>query len=96
MNYIIRFIGYIQIFITIIIFYYYIVAGFVIPNVWGLVLAAKITIFQFFIVIIVNLINYIYNKEINWFYILPFLFSLLPFIIISIFKIENLREFISK
>jgi len=96
MNYIIRFIGYIQVFITIIIFYYYIVAGFIMPNFWGLALAVKITIGQFFITIAINLMNYFYNKKISWFYIIPFILSMIPLIIFWIFKVDNLRKFILK
>lgn len=96
MNYIIKFIGYLQVFITIIIYYYYIVAGFVTPNFWGLSLAVKITIIQFFITIAIILINYFYIKKFSWFYILPLLLSIIPLIIISIFTIDKLRDYILK
>ena len=96
MNYIVKFFGGVQVFITIIIYYYYIVAGFIMPNFWGLTLAVKITIAQFFITIVISLVNYLYNKKFSWFCIVPFIISIIPLIIISIFTIDKLRAYVLK
>ncbi len=96
MNYIIRFIGYIQIFLSIIVYYYYVVSGFILPNFWGLAMGFKITLVQLIITVLINIIHYYYYKKISWFYVVPLIVSIIPLIIFWIFKIENLRQFFLK